>query len=108
MDLFVYMIGDGSLVMPAMSGAGLAPRTLGLTLGCSAGEWSGLPPGGTLRGFQFSAQPFVLLLEPPILLLQLLNPSAGPLAFFPRTPQLLHQFSDAADRVEGFEKQIIL
>ncbi len=78
MDLFVYMIGDGSLAMGAMGGAGLTSRTFGLSLGLSARERSGLPPGGTLRRFQFFAQPLVLLL-------QLLHPSTGSLAFFPHT-----------------------
>jgi hypothetical protein len=108
MDLFVYMIWDGSLVMRAMGDTGLTPRTLGLTLELPAGERSGLPPGSTLRGFQFFAQPRVFLLEPLILFLQLLVFSAGLVTFLPRTTQFLHQFSDAADRVEGLEKQIIL
>jgi len=74
-----------------------------------------LPPPGTLRGFQFLAQPLDFLFEPlalffqPLVVVrQLLVASAGLVALFPRTAQLLHQFSDAADRIEGLEKQIIL
>jgi hypothetical protein len=48
------------------------------------------------------------LLQPRFLSLQLLVPPTGLVAFFPRTAQLLRQFPDAAERVEGLEKQIIL
>ena len=50
----------------------------------------------------------VVLLQPRFLSLQLLVPPTGLVAFFPRTTQLLRQFPDAAERVEGLEKQIIL
>jgi len=79
------------------------------------GERSGLAPGGTLRGFQFLAQPLnflfeplALFLQPLIVVLQLLVSPTGLVAFFPRTEQFLRQFSDAANRIEGLEKQIIL
>ena len=122
LDLFVHMIWDGPLVMRAMGGAGLTSRTSGLTLGISAGERSGLAPTGTLRSFQFFAQPvdfilesLALLLQPLLVLrqtgllsLQLLVSPAGLVTLLPRTAQLLGQFPDAAERVERFEKQIII
>ena len=108
MDLFVYMIRDGSLVMRTMGGAGLTSRTLGLTVRSSARERSGLASRGTLGGFQLLAQPLIFFLELLIFFLQPLILSACLVTFLPRTTQLLHQFSDAADRIEGLEKQIIL
>ena len=71
--------------MGAMGRTRLTSRALRLTLGFSAGERSGLAPAGTLRCFQFLAQPLVFLFEPLILLFQLLNLSPGPVALFPRT-----------------------
>jgi len=99
----------------AMGRTRLTPGGLGATLGKTTGERGGLAPGGTLCGFQFLAQPFDFLFEPLALLFQplvvvrqLLIAPAGLVALFPRTAQLLRQFSDAADRIEGLEKQIIL
>ena len=74
----------------------------------TTGERGGLAPGGALRGFQFFAQLPILLFQPLILFLQLLNPPPGLVAFLPHTVQLLRQFPDAAERVEGPEKQMIL
>jgi hypothetical protein len=102
------MIRDRPAVVPAMGCTRLTPGSFGLTLGKTTGERGGLASGGTLRGFQFLAQYLDFLLEPLILFLQLLVSLAGLVAFLPRTTQLLHQISDAADRIEGFEKQIIL
>lgn len=107
-DLFVYMIRDRPLMVRAMVHTRLTPRGLGATVGLTTGERSGLAPGGSLRSFQFLSQPLVFLLEPLILFLQLLVSPAGLVAFLPRTAQFLRQFSDAEDRVEGLEKQIIL
>ena len=80
------MIRDGPLVMWAMGRTRLPAGAFGLTLGFSARERSGLAAGGALCGFQFLAQPLILLFEPLILFFQLFNPSPGFGAFFPRTP----------------------
>ena len=100
-----------------------------MALGKTTGERGGLAPGGTLRAFQVLAQPLdfllqpllfplqplalflqprVVLLQPRFLSLQLFVPPTGLVAFLPRTAQILCQFPDATERVEGFEKQIIL
>ena len=114
-DLFVYMIRDWPLVVRAMGRARLTSRAFGASLGLPTREWSGLAPGGTLRGFLFFPQPLDFLSQPPalffqplVLSLQLLIPPAGVVAFLPRITQLLRQFSDAVDRIERLEKQIIL
>ena len=75
-DLFVYMIRDRPPVVRAMGRARLTPGSLGLALGKTTGERSGLAPGGTLRGFQFLAQPLDFLSQP----LALLLPAARSLA----------------------------
>jgi hypothetical protein len=114
-DVFVYMIRDWPLVVRAMGRTRLTSRAFGPTLGLPAGERRGLAPGGTLRGFQFLLQPLDFLSQPPplfvqplVLLLQLLIPPVGMVAFLPSTAQLLRQFPDAKQRINGLEKQIIL
>ena len=82
------MIRDRSRVVRAMGRTGLASWTLWILV--------------------FLFEPLVLFLQPVVLTLQLLNPSPGSFAFFPRTAQLLRQFSNALDRIEGLEKPIIL
>ena len=84
-DFFVYPIRDRPPVVLAMGRTRLTSGSLGVALGKTTGERRGLASGGSLRGFQFLAQPLVLLLEPLILFLQLLNPSPGAFAFFQRT-----------------------
>jgi hypothetical protein len=116
------MIRNWLLVVPAMGRARLTPRSLGLTLGKTTGERGGLAPGRTLRGFQVLDQPLDFLFQPlalflqPLLVsfqprlvpLQLFVPPMGLVALLPRAAQLLPQFPDAVERIEGFEKQIIL
>src|SRR5664279_2687893 len=84
-DLFVHTIRDRPPVVRAMGRTRLTPGSFGLTLGKTTGERGGLAAGGTLRGFQFLAQPLDFLLQLPILFLQLLVSSAGLVAFLPRT-----------------------
>ena len=86
-----------------------------MALGKTTGERGGLAPGSTLRGFQLLAQPPIFLFQPLalsfqalVLLLQLLVSPADLVAFLPRTAQFLRQFSDAAERIEGLGKQIII
>jgi hypothetical protein len=90
-DLFVYTIRDRPPVVRAMGRTRLTPGSSGLTLGKTTGERGGLASGGTLRSFQFLAQPLDFLLQPLalplqplVLFLQLLVSSAGLVAFLPR------------------------
>ena len=101
------MIRDGPLVMWAMGRTRLASGPFGRTLRYSAGERSGLTAGGALCGFQFLAQPLILLFQPlpfflqsHVVVRQLLVASASLVAFLLRPAQFLRQFSDAADRIE--------
>ena len=114
-DLFLYTIRDRPAVVRALGRTRLTSRALGPTLGLPARAWGGLASGGTLRGFQFLAQPLdfrlkplVLPLQPLVLFLPLLPPLLGLLVFLPRTAQFLRQFPDVRERVDGLEKQIIL
>src|SRR5207249_4275874 len=64
LDLFVYVIGDGTLIVAAMRRPGLAARRLRIALWLAARERRGLALGLALRGFQFLAQPFQLVFQP--------------------------------------------
>jgi hypothetical protein len=107
-NFLVYVIRDWPLVVLAMGRTRLTPGSFGLAFGKTTGERGGLAPGGTLRGLQFLAQPLILIFQPLVFLLQLLNPLPGSVAFFPCATQFLPQFPEAADRVERLEKQIII
>ena len=99
----------------AMGLSRLTPGSFGLVLRKTTGERGGLPPDGTLRSFQFLTEPLdfvfkplLLSLQPLVLPLQMLVASPSLVVLFSRSAQLLRQFSDATDWIEGLEKQIIL
>jgi len=101
--------------MLAVGRSWFAPRSFRLALGPAARKRSRLAPGGALGGFQLLPQPLDFLLQPLqllaqtlALLLQLPDPPLGLVALLARAAHFLRQLLDAAQRVEGFEKQIIL
>jgi hypothetical protein len=66
------MIWDWPLMVDAVVLTRLAPRRFGILLRLAARERSGLAFGGPQRGFQFVAQPLILLAQAFYLLLQAL------------------------------------